>query len=351
MYIETLNTQIYNYSKVILEDNNMNSDLREHLLEEDLALALEEADTREDKERIRYAFLKHNCLCRYIDIGNKNTTRRTNIISALAKDRLYLSPNKNYNDVFDTMMFVDFDTLKTEIETAINLCMPLYAETIRPEDPLKAFVAITKFNNNKKEENKLLDEYLNTIEQFIDEVKVQIREGVKSVCLSENFNSAIMWSHYANDCQGISLLYDKKELVEAYCYTEKDEEIDLKFELKEIIYQDYRYDATRDFSEMVKSRESSLSHKAVKNIILTKSRDWSYEQEVRLIPRKLDYINGTEAMYLSIRPKAIIFGKDIAEKDRQEIINAVNGKGILLYESWLNNNQKGYEVVVQRWYP
>ena len=60
---------------------------------------------------------------------------------------------------------------------------------------------------------------------------------------------------------------DKSELVEAHCYTEKDEEIDLKFELKEIIYQDYRYDATRDFSEMVKSREKSLSHKAVKNII------------------------------------------------------------------------------------
>ena len=43
----------------------MNSDLRE-----DLDLALEEADTREDKERIRYAFLKHNCLCRYISIFN-----------------------------------------------------------------------------------------------------------------------------------------------------------------------------------------------------------------------------------------------------------------------------------------
>ena len=102
---------------------------------------------------------------------------------------------------------------------------------------------------------------------------------------------------------------------------------------------------------MVKSREKSLSHKAVKNIILTKSSDWSYEQEVRLIPRKLDYINGTEAMYLSIRPKAIIFGKDIKNEDRQEIVNAVKGKDIVLYESWLNNNQKGYEVVVQRWYP
>ena len=328
----------------------MNSDLREHLTEEDLALALDEADTREDKERIIYAFLKHNCLCRYIDIGNKNTTRRTNIISALAKDRLYLSPNKKYNDVFDTMMFVDFDILKTEIETAISCGMPLYAETIKSEDPLKAFEAITRFNN-KEEQSKSLVKFLNNIEQHIDYVKSQIRDGIKSVCLSENFNSAIMWSHYANDCRGISLLYDKNELVEAHCYTEEDEEADLKFELQEIIYQDYRYDATRDFSEMVKSREKSLSHKAVKNIILTKSSDWSYEQEVRLIPRKLDYINGTEAMYLSIRPKAIIFGKDIKNEDRLEIVNAVKGKDILLYESWLNNKQKGYEVVVQRWYP
>lgn len=333
----------------------MKSELSEYHSEEDFALAFEAAETSEEKERIRYDFLKQNCLCRYIDIGNKisieeHPTRREKIISALENDRLYLSPNKNYNDVFDTMMFVNFDTLKAEIETSINLCMPLYAETIKPEDPLKAFVAITRFNN-KKEENKLLDGYLNTIQQFIDDIKTQIREGIKSVCLSKNFNSAIMWSHYANNCQGISLLYDKNELVEAHCYTEKDEEIDLKFELKEIIYQDYRYDATRDFSEMVKSREKSLSHKAVKNIIRTKSSDWSYEQEVRLIPRKLDYINGTKAMYLSIRPKAIIFGKDILDDDRQEIINAVKGKYILLYESWLNNNQKGYEVVVQRWYP
>ena len=160
-----------------------------------------------------------------------------------------------------------------------------------------------------------------------------------------------MWSHYANDCKGISLLYDKNELIKARCYTKDDEEIDFKFELKEIDYQEYRYDATRDFSDMMKFREPALSHKAVKNIIITKSTDWSYEREVRLVPRKLDYINITDATYLSIRPKAIIFGKDIAVEDRREIVDAVNGKDIILYESWLNNNQKGYEVVVQRWYP
>lgn len=335
--------------------NNMNSNLTERFTEEDLSLALETLKTHEEKEKCRYAFLKNNCLCRYIDIGDRTTTnercdKREKVISAIGNDRLYLSPNKNYNDAFDTMMFVDFNALKTEITNDINVRMPLYAENIKSENPYKALFAIYMCNN-KKERIASINNFLINIEEHISDVKSQIRNGIKSVCLSKNFNSAIMWAHYANNCKGISLLYDKKELITAPCYTNDDKKTDLKFELKDIEYHEYRYDATRDFAEMVTSRESSLSHKAIKNIIITKSKDWDYEQEVRLIPRKLDYIKETEAKYLSIRPKAIIFGKNIKDEDRQEIVNAIKGKDIILYESWLNNNQKGYQVVVQRWYP
>ena len=36
------------------------------------------------------------------------------------------------------------------------------------------------------------------------------------------------------------------------------------------------------------------------------------------------------------------------DEDKQELKKTVNRKNIILYESWLNNNQKGYEIVVQR---
>ena len=77
-------------------------------------------------EKPLHSFLKNNCLCRYIDIGDRTTTdercdKREKIISALGSDRLYLSPNKYYNDAFDTMMFVDFNA---SYNPHITMCPP-----------------------------------------------------------------------------------------------------------------------------------------------------------------------------------------------------------------------------------
>lgn len=84
--------------------------------------------------------------------------------------------------------------------------------------------------------------------------------------------------------------------------------------------------------------------------MLTKDVVWRYEKEVRLIPHVLDFKHISSAAYLDIKPKAIILGVKISNRDKDAIIKAAAEAGnIILYEAWLNDSQPGYQIVFQEY--
>lgn len=95
---------------------------------------------------------------------------------------------------------------------------------------------------------------------------------------------------------------------------------------------------------------SSPDYKMIKDIVLTKDVVWRYEKEVRLIPRVLDFEYMSGVAYLEIKPKAIILGAKMSDCDRKAVIDtATEVGGITIYEAWLNDSQRDYQIVFQEY--
>ncbi len=94
-----------------------------------------------------------------------------------------------------------------------------------------------------------------------------IREDIRVSCFSEDEKSILMWSHYANNNQGICVEYD---------FTKK---LDIIFFLYPIIYLDNPIDFT-SLLENPKNKDIEIS---VLLSTIIKSKVWEYEKEWRLI--------------------------------------------------------------------
>ncbi len=118
------------------------------------------------------------------------------------------------------------------------------------------------------------------------------------LCLSEVHDSILMWSHYADCHRGICLVYETNYEFFAHA-------------------QPVHYRRERpSVNPISQSKEEMLD-----NAIFTKSSDWAYEKEWRI----LDYRQGVgERQSPPASLKAIILGVALSESDR------------LLVQSWAN---------------
>ena len=131
---------------------------------------------------------------------------------------------------------------------------------------------------------------------------------MRILSLSQNYNSILMWGHYAKDHKGFIVGFEKDFL--------QNEEKDIKnkgWGLREVAYQ----------QEM-----PSLPFEIDKNEVIfdipyyTKSNEWSYEQEVRFV----GLAKNTTKQYelISIDPssiKSIYLGLQMDSKLKEQIIN------------------------------
>lgn len=206
--------------------------------------------------------------------------------------------------------------------------------------------------------------YFPLLDGEIEKIKNSIHDNIKGICLSRNYLSTLMWAHYARDHTGVALLYDTKELESAQCCTSSGKVLpEEKFELHPIKYDTKRPDATAFIHDYLLSEAtgglpvthagdilSPPDYKVIEDIVLTKDVVWRYEKEVRLIPHVLDFKHTSSAAYLDIKPKAIILGAKISNRDKDAIIKAAAEAGnIVLYEAWLNDSQPGYQIVFQEY--
>jgi Protein of unknown function (DUF2971) len=126
------------------------------------------------------------------------------------------------------------------------------------------------------------------------------RSGV--ICFSENPDNILMWSHYASQHQGICLGFEFG---------------DNRHVLQKVTYSDYLPNIP--LVELVKEDNAE----SLRTFCQTKSRDWAYEHEWRLIhlapPFDSDH---DKSRALSIQPemlRRVIFGWRIKPERREEL--------------------------------
>lgn len=317
---------------------------------------LRTASCDSERRRFQAAIITNNCLAKFRG-WDDNDKKRERVIESIRNGRLYFSTALGYNDPYDTLMYIDKVGLLKFIEQTLAVQMPAYIESQKIKNfSVGCFAQI--YNTPQARQ-----QFVRCIDDRIEKLKYAIHDNIKGICLSQNYLSTLMWAHYAKDHTGIALLYDTKELECARCYSYEGKVLQEKFKLCPIKYRSQRPDATAFIHDYLLSKAagglpvthagdilSSPDYKVIKDIVLTKDVVWRYEKEVRLIPRVLDFEYMSGVAYLEIKPKAIILGAKMSDCDRKVVIDtATEVGGITIYEAWLNDSQRDYQIVFQEY--
>lgn len=178
----------------------------------------------------------------------------------LANQRVYFSNPKNFNDPWDCNPYFEpaIEDAGSRRKWGERL-EPLYRElpaTLRAQ--LKA-----GWSGNWYDHKELLRR---TIEQMSGWVRRLTTERWRIYCLTPHSDSVLMWAHYAEKHTGICLEFDVRtaEIGRAH----------------RVLY--------RDAFPVIGPDDFSDPRQLVDAVLLTKSREWAYEDEYRLLARDED---------------------------------------------------------------
>lgn len=176
------------------------------------------------------------------------------IVSSL---KLKFSNPKDFNDPFDT----DEDILDYDIS---NL-----GEDAKNDIDTTVASFLKRNNLNHSEHFKNAIQSLKNSSALIEAYKLsrqELIENTRTLCLSMDENNILLWSHYADKHNGICLEFDLNVGLENI-FTET--------EIQMIGKVDY------DRNEKINYLENKLN--AICKLYLTKTNEWSYEKEVRIV--------------------------------------------------------------------
>lgn len=253
-----------------------------------------------NKNYISFSYKLYYSIYRLYNDGGINVEEYNLITSKIIKEILsnqdeYIEIiNRNYKLYNYTK--INKNTIKTILNNEIWLSSPdSFNDPIDP--PIKQ---LNENNNNK-------------FKYLINSIVIG--------CLSLTNDNSLMWSHYADKHEGICIEYDFKNF-----FINKPENI----VLKKINY----------VKEIISENDSILTSKSddqdnLMDILATKSIEWKYENEYRIIK----YKNEDEKNTLNVAIKNIYFGAKTSQTDKQLLIKILKNTNIVFYESSFDKTQ------------
>jgi len=221
----------------------------------------------------------------------KYTTYSENLLSNLARDKIWVSTPDRFNDLFDCQYTINRKLSESEI---------------------KELHALAEHRKQSGDVNDLLVTACDTgnlgdmANEIADKLEENLRSKVGLYCLSEICDSLLMWSHYADMHRGLCLGFKAKPGI-----------ISNSLGLYPVNYSSH-FPTIR-----LKDFLFGLDLPA-KQVLFTKSSEWSYEKEWRLMTTP-----SNAEIDSPFKLKTIIFGANMSQvhadtikailKDRQEI--------------------------------
>ncbi len=290
-----------------------------------------------------------NCLFRYRKLEGEQVEKN---IDALKANRLYFSKPQYFNDPYDNLMFVNINQMIQEMRVNLGLFMPSYVEGLKKRDLLMGSYSDFLWNSNKKD--RFIQEYEGAVVQSINKIKEQTKNNLKIICFSENALSMLMWSHYAGNHQGFIVAYDREIIKCAKIYDEHKMELTEKAVIAPVKYKNKRVDMTEAIHKHINKHIfpgeldvrniPELPQKTLKEFVTTKSLEWEYEKEIRMVPRIIDITNESPFNYIECIPKAIILGSCCKEKYKNELAHIANKKGVSIFQACIEDSKNQYEL-------
>lgn len=179
---------------------------------------------------------------------------------------------------------------------------------------------------------KLQKSLVNVLQDKLNSSMSEVKGSVRVVCLSEVYDSILMWSHYAQNHTGFCIEYDFAE--------------------NNMFYKRlYPVKYTTDRYAISKADMSHSNTRWIYKTICSKSDVWSYEKEWRIVTANfekmgLKNLEGKYVFDLKTNIKAFYLGAKIAENFKEEIIKFGKNNNIHVYQMILSPNS--YELNAQR---
>jgi hypothetical protein len=233
-----------------------------------------------------------------------------NLFSLFINNELWFSNPLDFNDPYDCNLNYDFSDISYDI---------IY-------NYLKGLKDSANWGEAKLVEKALL---LSDVRESEELGKIFRRDTVGKVgitCFSEHDDILLMWSHYANSHKGVCLTFDFSQ----------DEQLFRLF---------FKVNYPDDYPSM-NPYQSHAQH--IKFLMATKSQEWSYEKEIRVM-RDSDFHSKFRGA-IPYNPKALTeikFGYKATEESIKTIQNLVKDKypHVKLYRSQIRKQNFGVEFI------
>jgi len=220
-----------------------------------------------------------------------------NFKSSLRKGNLWFSDPSKFNDPFEFRLQVD--------------------KNLNEEDILEYFELYKKLSVNPSESvvldfNNVLYKYRTSPQKFIQLYLTPFVEHIRNFgvcCFSTAKNNILMWSHYADKHSGIVVEYDRQLL---------DETIIKKNNLVQMTAID-QITYSNEFPLIKISSSHRKVSDEIKKVLFTKSVEWKYEKEVRIISNLIG-----EHRILRKCIRRVFLGHKFSDKNKFEIQNLLN---------------------------
>ena len=139
-------------------------------------------------------------------------------------------------------------------------------------------------------------------------------------CFSEKYDSVLMWSHYAQNHRGVCFGFSEKKTKKSFSFDSFLGKVKYKKKIK-----------AKNLYE--------LRDKAIEHWILTKSKDWAYEKEVRLV---LGSASNKIQEFKSCGLRQLYLGCKISTNDKMDLLSIIQENNIHwldIYESDISNSK------------
>jgi len=260
-------------------------------------------------------------LYRYISLNSNVNFER--FFKLLNENKLYFSSPKYFNDPYDAKIhFAD-----GSVEEIENYLLFTHKRKY-PNDSDEKVLRLIRARPPKYNSSWIRETSIKELDPSFDKLGV--------VCLSENNNDILMWSHYSDAHRGICLEFDK-DIIDSS-----------KWFIGKVDYpEDNHYVDFKVFREAIENNE-----KAFRTFLLRKSFHWVYEKEWRIIVglKAMDENsskNAEDKQFLPCHEKmltGIILGMKTPDTLKQTFSQLVQNKSIKLYEAKRNENSYVIDV-------
>lgn len=236
-------------------------------------------------------------------------------INTLVNGEMWFSNPDDFNDPYDSYLVVDSNNTLEELR---NYLMQMAEKHKLPYT-----------HKQIKEKAKYWFDNPTALTDYLKMNRQNEKEKKGIACFSKSDNILLMWSHYANAHKGSCLTFD---ITKDYDF----------FALPFLV------DYTEKYPKLnfIREKNSRLKYK---HIIATKSIDWEYEEEVRIVRDIRDH--GNSRGLIKFNKEALIeikFGLRTNPKDIETITKIVKGldyQHVKLFKAELKKAEFGIDFV------